>query len=134
MKEREKRPFMIAGKINTSLSCYNSSVRYNAFQCKEYFFVTFYLNFSNINSLITFRNLPKMHLFLRYNLSKRYCEKFFVTLFYNWQSKLFIHFVPKKDLKKCSIRCVVQALMFLTLDFIKIIFFLDESIARFFPW
>ena len=25
MKEREKRPFMIAGKINTSLSCYNIS-------------------------------------------------------------------------------------------------------------
>ena len=47
-----------------------------------------------------------MHLFLRYDLSKRYCENFFVTLFYNWKSKLFIPFVSKKDLKKCSIRCV----------------------------
>ena len=74
-----------------------------------------------------------MHLFLCYDLSKRYCENFFVTLFYNLQSKLFIRFVSKKNLKKFSIRCVVQALMFLTLDFIKITLFLNESIARFFP-
>ena len=63
-----------------------------------------------------------MHLFLRYDLSKRYCENFCVTLFYNWQSKLFIRFVSKKDLKKCSIRCVVlkcsSLITFLPLRFI----------------
>ena len=74
-----------------------------------------------------------MQLFLRYDLSKRYCENFFCYTFLQLAIKTVIRFVSKKDLKKCSIRCVVQALMFLTLDFIKITLFLNESIARLFP-
>ena len=63
----------------------HSSVRYNAFQCKEYFLLKlrFILTFPIYTLLITFRNVTKMHLFLRYDLSKRYCENFFLTLFYN---------------------------------------------------
>ena len=54
-----------------------------------------------------------MQLFLRYDLSKRYGENFFCNTFYNWQSELFIRFVSKKDLKKCSIK------MFFMLHLIK---------------
>ena len=46
-----------------------------------------------------FRNFTIMQLILRYDLSKRYCDNFFVTLFYNWQSRLLIRFVSKKDMK-----------------------------------
>ena len=49
-----------------------------------------------------------MQLFLRYELLKRYCENLFVTLFYNKESKLFIRFVSKKDLNKCSILLLTQ--------------------------
>ena len=85
----------------------HSSSRCNELQCKEYFLLTLRFIFSNINHLITFRNFTKMHVFFRYYLWKPYCENFFVTLFYNWQSKLFIRFVYKKNMRKCSIRYVV---------------------------
>ena len=53
---------------------------------------------------------------------------FFVTLFYNWQSRLFNRFVPKKDIKMFNALCFIKR--FLTLHFNKnnIVF----SITRYF--
>lgn len=49
-----------------------------------------------------------MQLFLRYDLSKRYCDNFFsLHYFTTGNQNCLFRFVSKKDMKKCSIRYVV---------------------------
>ena len=69
-----------------------------------------------------FRNFTKMQLFLRYDLSKRsYCDNFFVTLIYIWQSKLFVRFVSKKDMNKCFIRYAVLKCSGLNVSYVTVL-------------